>query len=368
MGIFSRFEGKMEDTVEGAASKMSKAPISPVQIAKKAEKQMKRETMVGAGKEYAPTLYTVLVNPDDDSRMFGYYPTLAGETETYLEAKAAQHGLIMDGHPLVRFVVDDGLKHGKFDIIAETVAAPIVRQLREDEMERYGILPQRQQPAQAAQGQAYAAGQRAPQAGSAQDAGGYEDRQGYYQQAEAPAAEQPHRKPPLPYVPEEEIDRSIDYGEYTFNSEDFEDYRTKVAQDDLLEGGAQTSAAVQQGVSAAAQPANTVAFTPGAGAAAAPDHRAVRAQLIDTVYQRVYDLAGTSVTIGRESGNDIVVQDINASRKHAELRLNTRGLWVITDLGSMNGTRVNGISVASQPLYPGDIVTIGKTEYRFALV
>ena len=101
MGIFSKFEDRMEDTVEGAASKMSKAPISPVQIAKKAEKQMRRETMVRAGKQYAPTLYTVLVNPDDDTRLFGYYPTLAGETETYLDAKAAQNGLVMDGHPLV---------------------------------------------------------------------------------------------------------------------------------------------------------------------------------------------------------------------------------------------------------------------------
>ena len=40
MGFLSRFEGKMEDTVEGAANKMAGAPLSPVQIAKKAEKQM----------------------------------------------------------------------------------------------------------------------------------------------------------------------------------------------------------------------------------------------------------------------------------------------------------------------------------------
>ena len=126
MGFLSRFEGKMEDTFEGAADRMANAPISPVQIAKKAEKQMRREKMVGAGKQYAPTLYTVLVNPDDDQRLFGYYPTLAGETETYLAAKAADEGLVMDGQPLVRFIVDDGLKHGKFDVIAEPVAAPII--------------------------------------------------------------------------------------------------------------------------------------------------------------------------------------------------------------------------------------------------
>ena len=48
MGFFSKFENRMEDTFEGAADKMSKAPITPVQITKKAEKQMRRETMVGA--------------------------------------------------------------------------------------------------------------------------------------------------------------------------------------------------------------------------------------------------------------------------------------------------------------------------------
>lgn len=63
MGIFSKFEGKMEDTFEGTADKMFDAPISPVQIAKKAEKQMRREKMVGAGKQYAPTLYTVRSTP-----------------------------------------------------------------------------------------------------------------------------------------------------------------------------------------------------------------------------------------------------------------------------------------------------------------
>ena len=133
MGFLSKFEGKMEDTFEGAADKMANSPLSPVQIAKKAEKQMRRNKMVGAGKQYAPTLYTVLVNADDDERLFGYYPTLAGETETYLSAKAAEEGLLMDGQPLVRFIVDEGLRHGKFDVVAEPVAAPLIAQLRAEE-------------------------------------------------------------------------------------------------------------------------------------------------------------------------------------------------------------------------------------------
>lgn len=367
MSIFSKFENRMEDTVEGAASKMSRAPISPVQIAKKAEKQMRRGTMVGAGKEYAPTLYTVLVNPDDDARLFGYYPTLAGETETYLEAKAAQEGLAMDGHPLVRFIVDDGLKHGKFDVIAEAVAAPIVAQLRDEEMERYGLKPRSQQAA-ASQVQYGRQQQRPAQQPPMEDPYAYDEPEyagdawgdGFDYAQPAPAAAPQRRKPPLPYVPEEEIDRSIDYGEYTFNSEDFEDYRDK-ADDDYAPVA--YNDAFDQPV---AQQANTVAFA-GGSSAAAPDHRAVRARLVDAAYQRTYDLAGTRLTLGRETGNDIVVQDINASRKHAELRLNAQGIWVVTDLGSMNGTLVNGISIASQPLYPGDTITIGKTDFEFLI-
>ncbi len=46
----------------------------------------------------------------------------------------------MDGQPLVRFIVDDDLRHGKFDVIAEMVASPLVEQLRQEEYARYGIV------------------------------------------------------------------------------------------------------------------------------------------------------------------------------------------------------------------------------------
>ena len=169
MGFLSKLEGKMEDTFEGAADKMANSPLSPVQIAKKAEKQMRRNKMVGAGKQYAPTLYTVLVNADDDERLFGYYPTLAGETETYLSAKAAEEGLLMDGQPLVRFIVDEGLRHGKFDVVAEPVAAPLIAQLRAEEMARYGIGA-----APAANRYGAPAGGYAPHPQAAPYAGGYD--------------------------------------------------------------------------------------------------------------------------------------------------------------------------------------------------
>ena len=411
MGFLSRFEGRMEDTFEGAADKMFDAPISPVQIAKKAEKQMRREKMVGAGKQYAPTLYTVLVNPDDDRRLMGYYPTLAGETETYLTAKASEQGLVMDGQPLVRFIVDEDLKHGKFHITAEAVAAPIIAQLRAEEMHRYGLAAAPAPGGYGAPAQPYPAPR--PQAPAPQQYGGYN--QGYAAPAPAPAPYggydqhdpqgqydpapmnvdaygQPQQ---LPYVPEDEIDRSIDYGEYTFDSRDFDEQRDSIqpldrpeAVDPFAIGAAAAGAGVAAGAVAGAgmgaatsqpypapqpqpqaQPrmaAETVVFAGGQQAATPmPAQAAVRARLIDTTNNRAYDLASARLLIGRESKNDIAVHDVNASRTHAELRFEPQGVWTITDLGSTNGTLVNGREVATQPLSEGDRITIGMTNFMF---
>lgn len=411
MGFLSRFEGRMEDTFEGAADKMFDAPISPVQIAKKAEKQMRREKMVGAGKQYAPTLYTVLVNPDDDRRLMGYYPTLAGETETYLTAKASEQGLVMDGQPLVRFIVDEDLKHGKFDIIAEAVAAPIIAQLRAEEMHRYGLAAAPAPGGYGAPAQPYPA--QRPQAPAPQQYGGYN--QDYAAPAPAPAPyggydqydpQSQYEPAPmnvdaygqpqqLPYVPEDEIDRSIDYGEYTFDSRDFDEQRDSIqpldrpeAVDPFAIGAAAAGAGVAAGAVAGAgmgaatsqpypapqpqpqaQPrmaAETVMFAGGQQAATPmPAQAAVRARLIDTTNNRAYDLASARLLIGRESKNDIAVHDVNASRTHAELRFEPQGVWTITDLGSTNGTLVNGREVATQPLSEGDRITIGMTNFMF---
>ena len=366
MGLFSKFEGKMEDAFEGDG--LSNAPISPVQIAKKAEKQMRREKMVGAGKQYAPTLYTVLVNPDDDQRLFGYYPTLAGETETYLSAKAAEQDLVMDGQPLVRFIVDDGLKHGKFEVIAEAVAAPIVAQLRQEEMERYGLAPSSGRNAGAQAQQSYGRpAQAAPQYGYPQ--------QGYGAQAQPAAQQQPAQKPPLPYVPEDELDYSIDYGEYTFDSHDFEDQNSPspagshVAAPQANAAGQAVANAGYNNV-AAAQPAAAIPETMVFGAemqqaAQAPARSNTQARLVDAANNRSYALTSARMRIGRESTNDIVVRDINASRSHAELRLGQQGVWSISDLGSTNGTYVNDRKVSSCNLSEGDRITIGTTLLTF---
>lgn len=69
---------------------------------------------------------------------------------------------------------------------------------------------------------------------------------------------------------------------------------------------------------------------------------------------------GGSLTIGRASDNRLVLDDGRVSRHHARLQAR-RGALVFTDLGSTNGSRVNGVRVAEIVLGEGDRIEIGGT-------
>jgi Protein of unknown function (DUF3662)/FHA domain len=70
------------------------------------------------------------------------------------------------------------------------------------------------------------------------------------------------------------------------------------------------------------------------------------------------------VTIGRLSTNDVVLADSNVSRRHAELR-RSGGRWTVVDLGSTNGTAINGAPVSEQALEHGDRLGFGTSELIF---
>jgi len=70
------------------------------------------------------------------------------------------------------------------------------------------------------------------------------------------------------------------------------------------------------------------------------------------------------VVIGRLSTNDVVLSDPNVSRRHAELR-REGSQWTIIDLGSTNGTVVNGKLAREHRLKDGDKLTFGNTELVF---
>ncbi|MFG2561304.1 FHA domain-containing protein [Streptomyces sp. NPDC048496] len=70
-----------------------------------------------------------------------------------------------------------------------------------------------------------------------------------------------------------------------------------------------------------------------------------------------------TVRIGRSADNDLVVDDLTVSHRHAELRAHPDGTYEIVDLGSHNGTYLNGQLVGRAPVAAGDIVGIGHSEF-----
>jgi hypothetical protein len=330
VGVFSRLEGGLDDAFDRAAGAVFRGPIEPAQIAKRAEKQMNREKLVGAGKQYAPTLYTVLVNPNDNRKLFGFYPTMAAEIETYLLGKGTQNGLKFDGRPLVRFIVDEKLKSGKFDVIAENVAAPLIAQLREEELEFYG-LKKSSNPA-LRDGRAVATdGGGAGGIAGAGIAGGV---------AGGGIAGASTILPPLPLsaMLDDEQDDALDsfYDNSIDGARDANDIR-----------------------SARKNPLTNI---PPVGSLSAATGSA---RLFDLNAGKSYALAKASVVIGRDAACDIVLDDANISRRHAQLAQDVIGTWKLTDLNSTNGTRLNGSAIINALLRDGDEITVGVTVLEF---
>lgn len=84
---------------------------------------------------------------------------------------------------------------------------------------------------------------------------------------------------------------------------------------------------------------------------------------LDGVTLRDYQLDIGRVTIGRQPGNDIRLDDQTVSSEHAAVQLGDPA--TLTDLGSTNGTFVNGERIGKQALAHGDVIRIGNHEMKF---
>lgn len=82
-----------------------------------------------------------------------------------------------------------------------------------------------------------------------------------------------------------------------------------------------------------------------------------------------YDLTSEEIVIGRNPTTDITLLDEGISREHAVIHYDADAPgYVIEDLQSTNGTRVNGKRVRSAPLSEGDEIQVGQTMFRFVWI
>ena len=80
---------------------------------------------------------------------------------------------------------------------------------------------------------------------------------------------------------------------------------------------------------------------------------------------RIVALPNQMVTVGRAPDNDVVVGDPATSGRHGRIEVRAGAFW-ISDLGSTNGTLINGEPVIEKQLSDGDLITIGQNTIRFS--
>lgn len=303
MSLFDILESRMQQIFEGGSSM---APLPFKKLAKRAVREMKRSAVKMDGRTFAPSLYTVLVSPADDAVIAPLYQQVTDELVDFVAHEAQNGGYALMANPMVRFIADPNMKQGKTDVIAEVVTPEVVEELRVEE-EAY------------AQNHARSGGSRArahrPAAPAQQPAPGRPAPAARPAPAPAPAGPAPQVVPPAP-----------------------------------------AARAPRQQQSAQHQPAPAPAGRRPAAAAC---------ELTDTASGRTWRIGVPSTVIGRdEASADLVLNDTNVSRRHAEL-VCENGRWSVRDLGSTNGTRVNGQRVTEQPLSTGDAVSLGLITLSF---
>ena len=350
MGVLQKFEGGVEDAFDKAADRVFRGPLQPAQIARRAEKQMRREKLVSAGKQYAPTLYTVLVSPKDDHRLFAFYPTLAAEVETYLLSHGADAGLSFDGRPLVRFIADAKLKSGRFDVVAENVSAQTIEKLRQEEAEYLGVdkidaAPRARSGSAARQPARKGATGAYPHEGSGPFSA---DQAGAHAQDEADAASAGETGS----AAEQAI---LPLAVLEAESELRNALRAAHSRSGSPGVGLTRAAALSEQLDSSDSGFFLGSGEPAVGAAYLVDHN----------NGQTYPLTAKEVSIGRSLDNTIVLNDSNASREHAVLHQNALGKWKLIDLGSTNGTLVNDRLVDQIILRSQDELTIGVTVLEF---
>lgn len=347
MNFFNVFEDRIA-SVFGTSPQGYTEPFSFKKLAKRAAKEMEKETYVINGVDTAPGLYTILVSSADDAVMRPLYGALTNEIAQLVEGQAQSKGYTFVGEPLVRFMVDPSLRSGKFSVFAENVDARTLGRLRAEEISFLENVPDLSDQ------RAAAARRQAPSPTPRSSA-----------RARVPQVVVPPQEPvPAPPAVQQEFASEADGL-------------------DVLPANEVNNPMVlsKQAVPQVASPSVPAAHTPApqtvrrpsqhdqqqapAQASARPAAPTAACMLIDRKTGQTYNVTSPRAIIGRERNRGgVVLRDPNVSRRHAELSYDGR-TWRIADLNSTNGTLVNDVDIDECALRSGDLITLGLTNLEF---
>jgi hypothetical protein len=307
VGVLDRFEKGIERAVSGAFAKAFRSEVQPVEIASALRRECdNRASIVGRDRTIAPNSFVVELGPADYERLGEWKEALGDELTAVVHDHARQQRYAFVGPVTVTFEQSDDLDTGVFRVSSATSRPSGESQYRPAAPSGY------------------------PDAGWQ---GGYQ--QGGYQQ-----------------------------DAYQQDAYQQDAYQQDAYQQDAYAGGHGQEQYDQEqyphgGYAPAGGEGGGYAASPWAGNEPAEATSAT----LDVDGQR-HDLAKTVTVLGRALDADVVLDDPGVSRRHAEVHL-IDGRARVIDLGSTNGTFVDGERVHASDLTDGSTITIGRTRITF---
>ena len=348
MGILRSIESRLERVVEGSVGRLFRASVAPVELARKLAKELEEGKVVSVTQTYAPNEYTIYLSPRDRTRFADFEASLRNELASYLAEHARRAGYVMPTRPRVRFETESSLHTGIFGISTALV--------RDDE------APDAMPPPAPAPVVAPPPEPLPPLAAEEPVADPDEavrspldpDPEGLPPAFAAPlaAADLPGEGVPAPPVPSAEAPPLAALPVVPL-----------VVPDLVPERDEEPLVPDEPPPSIAEAPPVPIAYEPPLDATMITRPEPQEELWILHDNQRT-PIDGPVIQIGRAPGCEIVLDDRNVSRRHAEIR--RRGpVVVLVDLDSTNGTIVNGRRVREHPLSDGDRITLGNSRLTF---
>jgi Protein of unknown function (DUF3662)/FHA domain len=134
MGIFARFEKKVEGAVSGAFARAFKGDVQPVEIAARLQRELDAEAkLLSRNKRLVPNEFKVGLSQHDHDKLAPYATTLNAELATELRNHAREMGYVFNGPIKVVFELDTSLPTGRFTVDSEAVAGITPRSGRASE-------------------------------------------------------------------------------------------------------------------------------------------------------------------------------------------------------------------------------------------
>jgi hypothetical protein len=316
VSLAQRFERRLEGLVGGAFARVFKGQVEPVEIGSALQREAAdKRNVMGNGRVLSPNRYRITLSPSDYERLVPWESQLTNSLAELVQDSLDENGWDTIGDVEVYLARDEQLHTGVFGVASRMESGAPPRRRPHDSLS-LPIVP------------GVPPGEYPPQ------------QQPGYPQAAAPPAPPVYtpQPPPQPQAPAPQYSGGQFGGQYA--------------------GGYAPS----PGPGYPQQPPPN--FQPGPPPYEPGRRSGATAMLIVDQTNRRYELRTGSNIIGRGTDSDLQLLDQGISRRHLDVQFDGN-FATAYDLGSTNGTTVNGHEISSQMLRHGDVIRVGHTRIVF---